>query len=174
MDRLITLPGGQSATLRRPEDVSERLRRPISRAMRGVRPGIQERGQVIARMDDGPDGRPTAEKLAAQAALQYDMTNEEADAYQDAGDYAAVALIEHWTFDLPISVDGLLDLPARTLDALRVAIAPHVSALFVDASPDPNPTAPSGGSNGSATPSAEVPQTTSLASGAPTSWSSGA
>lgn len=180
MGELIPLPNGQSATLRAPEDVSERLRRPITRAMRGIRPDIVEKQQAAAEMEDIPDpAKPGAmkaspQKEAALRELQWLMTNEEADAYQTAGDLAIVALVERWTFPQEVTVDGLLDLPGRTLDELRRRTGPYVAQLFVDASPDPNPPAPSGGSNGSATPSAEAQQTTSLTSGATTNSSASA
>lgn len=173
MGQLVPLPNGQSATLRAPEDVSERLRRPIVRAIRGVRPEIQAQSRAAAELEDVPDPQkpgsmvPGPEKQVALAQLQYEMTNAEADAYQDATDYAAVALVERWTFEAPVTLDGLLDLPARTLDALRLVVAPLVNDLFVDTGADPNPTAPSGGSNGSATLSSEGRLATSLTSGEP-------
>jgi hypothetical protein len=168
----IDLPGGQWAELRRPEDVSERLRRPITRAMRGVRPEIQEQQLAAANLPDDEDGKPGPEKQQALRELQFAMTNEEADAYQDVTDLATVALVREWSFaadgqPLPITLDGVLDLPARTLDALRVAVAPHVSGLFVDADPDPNPSAPGRGSDGSTSGSAAAPSTTLPSTGAP-------
>lgn len=162
----IDLPNGQWAELRDPEAVTERQRRPIARALRGVRPEIQERSRAAADLPDLPDGKPGPEKQEALQRLQFLMTNEEADAYQDAGDFAAVALIGSWSFEPVPSLDGLLDLPARSLDMLRRAVAPLVNDLFLDTGPDPNRAAPSGGSNGSATPSTEVQPTTSPTSGA--------
>ena len=164
----IDLPNGAWAELRDADEVTERQRRPITRAMRGVRPEIVERQQEAAKLDDEPDGSPTPEKRRALARLQFEMTNEEADAYQDATDLATVALVASWSFPHAVTLDGVLDLPAKTLDALRMAVSERVSALFLDASPDPNLPAPSGGSNGSGTPSAEVPTTTSPTSSEPT------
>jgi hypothetical protein len=171
MDR-IGLPNGHHADLRDPDEVTERQRRPITRAMRGVRPEIVERQLEIAKLPDEPDGQPSKQRRLELQQLQFDMTNEEADAYQDATDLATVALVASWSFPQAITLDGVLDLPAKTLDALREAVSDRVSQLFLDTSPDPNPPAPSGGSNGSGTPSAEVPQTTSLTSGAPSVSSS--
>jgi hypothetical protein len=173
----IDLPNGAWAELRRPEDVTERQRRPLTKAMRGVRPEIVDRGREIASMDDGPDGKPTPDKQAAQQQLQYDMTNEEADCYQLAGDLAAVALVESWSFTvngepIPLTLDGLLDLPARSLDALRLVVGPLVNDLFLDAEVNKATASPFAPSNGSATPSTEAPQTVSLTSGAPTVSSS--
>jgi len=167
----IDLPGGHHAVLRAPEAVTERQRRPLVRAMRGVRPEIVERQGQIAEMPDLPDGKPTEEKRRALAQLQYDMTNEEADAYQDAGDLAAVALIESWSFPHEVSLDGILELPAQALDTLRVKVAPEVSKLFLNTEVSPAKASPFGSSNGSAAISPEGQQTTSLASGAPTAAS---
>ncbi len=87
----IDLPNDQWAELRDPQAVTERQRRPIARALRGVRPEIQERSRAAAELPDLDDGKPGAEKQDALQRLQFLMTNEEADAYQTAGDAAAVA-----------------------------------------------------------------------------------
>jgi hypothetical protein len=171
----IDLPNGAWAELRDPSEVTERLRRPIARSTRGIRPEIVEGARIAMAMDPDPDPMPAGEtgpKEAAMLRLQYAMTNEEADAFTDANDYAAVALVESWSFPQEVSLDGLLDLPAHALDALRKAVEPLVERLRLDTSPSPNRAAPSGGSNGSAQPSSEDLPTTSLASTAPTASSS--
>ena len=162
----IDLPNDQWAELRDPQAVTERQRRPIARALRGVRPEIQERSRAAAELPDLDDGKPGAEKQDALQRLQFLMTNEEADAYQTAGDAAAVALIASWSFESEPSMDSLLDLPARSLDILRRAVAPLVNDLFLDTGPSPNRPAPTGGSNASATLSTDGHLATSLTSGA--------
>jgi len=170
----IDLPGGHHAVLRDPSEVTERQRRPIHRATRGIRPEILERGRAVMGMNDGPDGKPTPEKQAASLQLQYDMTNDEADAFTEAGDYTAVALVAAWSFPQDVTIDGLLDLPGHAIDALRKAVEPFAGKMNLDTTADPNRVAPGGGSNGSATPSVEVSQTTSLTSGAPSPSSASA
>ena len=177
MGTRIDLPNGQWAELRSVEDVTERQRRPMQRVIRIVRPEIVEQQQELAKFPDEVDGQPNKEKQAASLRLQYAMTNEEADAYNEVTDYATVALVETCSFvrdgePVPITMDGILDLPGRALDALRRAVSPLVNDLYLDAGPDKAVSSPFGSSNGSATTSEEVPEIVSLASGGPSASSS--
>lgn len=172
MGELKVLPSGKSVTLRHPDDVSERLRRPIRQAMLRVRGEIMEAGRNAA--SAWQNATTPEEKKAAETtmmALPSQMTEDEREADALGTDLGIVALVEGWEYEQPISVEGLLDLPGRDYDALRKLVQPLVNDLFVDASPDPNPGAPTGGSNGSATHSTEAARTTSLPSGGPTASS---
>lgn len=165
MTRTVSLPDGQSATLRDPHAVSERQRRPVARAMRGVRPDIMQRVNAVSGMPDDRDGQPTREKAAELQQLQYLMTADEVAAFSDANDFAVVALIDSWSYGTPVTLDALLDLPGRIYDELRKAVAPLVGELFVDTSPSPNAPAPTGASSESAAPSTEAPRAISPTSG---------
>ena len=168
------LGNGRWAELREPDDVTERQRRPISRALRPVRPEIMQRQQDAANLPNEPDGKPSPEKAKALAQLQYDMTDDEADAYQNATDHAVLALVESWSFEHPLTMEGLLDLPGKALDALRMEVSQLVNDLFLDISPSPEKNGPFGSSNGSATSSSAAPKTSSPTSGAPIASSSSA
>lgn len=172
----VDLPKDNHAILRDPEDVPERLRRRIREAIRPVSAEVLLRQQEVARMDDDPkaDDGTIGPKARAMLAIQHAMTNEEADAYQGAADHTIVALVESWSYPQDITIEGVLDLPGRALDILRGAVNPLAAKLYLDTSPSPNPTAPTGGLNGSATPSPEALGTTSLTSSGPTSSSGSA
>lgn len=113
--------------LRDPKQVSERNRRPIiakatmmQRAAFRVQEGIQGDGLV-----------PEDEFLALY----------------EFNDLVAVALIQEWSWDMPITVDSLLDLPSTTYDEVLKVTAPLVTDLMPSFEPDvddPNsPTGPS-------------------------------
>lgn len=166
MGRLVSLPNGQSATLRPVEEVSERLRRPIVRALRRVTPAVLEAAVSAANLPDGPA------KLEAAMQATRIASEEDTDAMNEANDLGVVALVESWSFPQEITLQGVLDLPAKAYDKLRETVAPLVNDLFVDASPNPEPTSPFGSSNGSSTPSTAASLTASLTSGEPTASSS--
>lgn len=171
MAQIVTLSHGQTAELRAPEDVSERLRRPVNRAMRRI---DNEKIQAIR---NEPVEGTEEEKAAALASIvkRAGLTEDEINAMDDANDLAIVALVKRWDCTdedgnaLPLTLDGVLGLRGRDLDRLRNVVAPLVGDMFVDASPDPNPQAPIGGSNGSATPSPEDHSLIPLITGGPIS-----
>lgn len=171
----IDLPNGAWAELRDPADVTTRQRRLVEHAGRRLSPGVMNRIQAAAqRLEEAKKaGDEEAVKLATLAASEAsaDLSPEDQDAFDTIRDYGIVALVENWSFAGSVTLDAVLDLPARAGDELRKATDELIGAMFVDPSPDPNPTAPGGGSNGSATPSTEVPPTTSPTSGEPSAAS---
>lgn len=115
----VELPGGAWAELRGVNEVSERLRRPVV--------NLCIRANELGVFDEGADGNPSTpstEGLEVVEALQ---------------DHVCVALIASWSFDLPITVDTVVDIPGPAYDALRVATAP----LFLELMPDFGPSNPS-------------------------------
>lgn len=110
------LPSGGWIELREPERVSERLRRPVKQAMLKVAAS----GQIPA------DGTGLAPELLA--------------AYDDLQDLGAVALIASWSFEQPVTVDNLIDLPACDYEDIQKVTAPLTLRLmpdFATASADP-------------------------------------
>lgn len=171
----IELPGGHWAELRDAETVTTRQRRPIERAARRVRSDVLNaigaaNGRLEAARKAGDD---EAIALAAQDQRRAaEMLNEaERDAMEEANDATAAALVERWSFEAPVTLDSVLDLPAKVGDALRLAVAPLSNGMFLVTEPDPknpNPPAPGGGSPDSETPSPEAPSPTSLTRSEPT------
>ena len=106
--------------LRDPKHVSERNRRPI-----------------IA--------KATSMKAVADRVTSDDesFTEDEFLSLYAFNDLVAVALIREWSFDVPVTLDGLLDLPAGDYDAVLKLTAPLVTELMPSFEPDPdNPDSP--------------------------------
>jgi len=110
--------------LRNPDLVPERLRRPVfQKSVEGA--SLDTDGET-------PDGE----------ALKF---------FSEFNDLLAVAMISEWSFDLPIAVDSLLDLPSKTYDDIRTACAPYLEKLIPDFGVDVDPkaiTEPLNGSDG--------------------------
>jgi hypothetical protein len=111
--------------LRDPRLVSERSRRPI-----------------IAKMTTM---QAVAEKVTGEGTT---VDEAEFNALYAFNDLVAIALIKEWSWDVPVTIDGLLDLPAADYDAILKITAPLVSELMPSFSPDgandpESPTVPS-------------------------------
>ena len=65
------------------------------------------------------------------------------DSMLDVQDALIVVMVEAWSFDLPVEADSLLDLPAKTVTALRKACAKFQDELMPDFGPTPDPASPS-------------------------------
>lgn len=127
----IDLPGDMWATLRRPEEVPERLRRPIG-AITGR--ALNAPGLTAAVQAKDEAGAATA-LGAVGIQLMYDLN-----------DALIVALVKDWSYETPVSVETLGDLPGEVYDALQDATAPFLDRLLPNfgVSPDPaSPTVPS-------------------------------
>jgi hypothetical protein len=177
MANLITLPSGAIATLRRPEDVPDRLLRPIRRAMGRVRPEVLLAGREAAAQE-----YPTEEARMAAAELavmNVGITDAELDAFDQAQDATVVALVASWSYEGddpelrelyggPVAVEVVQELPGRDYRLLRNLAARHSNAMFLDASESRDPASPTVPSNDSSTASVEGHSTTPLSTGAPT------
>jgi hypothetical protein len=67
---------------------------------------------------------------------------EQVDLVAQSNDLLIVALVEKWSYDLPIVADSLQELPGGVYDALRKAAQALSGDLMPDYSPTPDPTAP--------------------------------
>lgn len=121
--RRIELPGGAWADLREISEITERLRRPI-KVIAGASAATIARLQGVTTTDD-------------MAALG--LSEDEADRFSRLQDATIVAVVAAWSYDLPISTDSLLDIPAEAYDALAVATATVGAKVAVDVSPTPAP-----------------------------------
>lgn len=123
----IDLPDGQWALLIDPEDVTERKREPLTDLM----------FEAGARQQEA-DGEP-----AALDSVRLMMRAE----------YAVIAaLVVEWSFDLPISIDGVMDLPGRAYKALKDATDGKMTELLPNFGVDPTPDSPTDASHESPTP----------------------
>ena len=102
--------------LRDPKAVPERLRRPVfSKSMESA---------TYAKDND-------LEVISTDAI----------DLLSEFNDLLAVAMVEKWSFSDVVSVEEMLDLPSRTYDDIRQAVAPFVNDLIPDFGVDPDPKA---------------------------------
>ena len=98
--------------LRDPELVPERLRRPV------VEQSI--RATKFADLDMESDDLDPSE---AGDAIAF---------FSELNDTLAIALISAWSFDEPLTLDGLLNLGGKTYDDIRREVSPFVSKLLPD------------------------------------------
>ena len=87
------------------------------------------------------DRRPI---LAKASQLRSSMDSESVDlvgAYE-LNDLVAVALIEAWSWDVPVSIESLTDLETASYDAIQRATAPMLSAMMPSFEPTPDPESP--------------------------------
>lgn len=76
-----------------------------------------------------------------------EMSDGGLSALVDVQDALVLAMVESWSFDAPVSADGLLDLPHKAATALRLACTPFQPELMPDFGPTPDPESPSAPSN---------------------------
>lgn len=136
----VQLPGGW-ADLRPVSDITERMRRPIKRLSTRLTsyPGFME---AVAQ-GNAAGGELTSEQQLAIAASM----GEAFDVLEELQDALVVAVTRGWSWQQPVSADGVLDLPGPALDALRQAVSPWQTAMNPSFEPDPAPTSPTGPSS---------------------------
>jgi hypothetical protein len=92
--------------------------------------------------------RPLVAQTAAGAKM-LDGMDEESEVDSDVlafwngyNDLLAIAMIESWSFNGSISLEGLLDLPAKSYDDIQKLVAPFISELMpnFEATDDPKAT----------------------------------
>ena len=161
----IDLPSGGWAELKEPEQVLERHRRPISRAITRL---SQEAWQILIKLEADKVTAVTNGDVVETAALADRFSEADLDAFSDANDWGVVALVSAWSFQEPLSLESVQNRTAPDYDALRNACAPAVGRLFVDFSPTRDSDSPTAPSSDSATRSGEVSLTSSPTTGEPT------
>lgn len=133
-DNRIELPDGAWADLRSPRSVTRGARKPVRTAtarLNRYRDALRE----LSGEKYDPPVRTKEEEKAVQNAWQ--LSPEEIEIYDSVQEPLTVALIEAWSFDAPITVDGLNEIPAQDADALIIHCSPMLDDLFVDtATPD--------------------------------------
>lgn len=127
MSRTVEVPGG-SAVLRDPDELSERQRRVVRKAV------------FAAAADALGDELPTE---AGQAPTSVHLSAATPDLMFGTRDAAIVASLVSWTLPDPLpTVETVQDLPAGLYDALAEASAGLISGLTVDFAPSPDPDSP--------------------------------
>src|SRR4051812_44906417 len=116
MSRVPLSRDDQWIDLRDAETVTERLRRPITTRMallekHGFSSALlqSKRADAALESDNNDQTREAAE--IASKALAAVLSPECLDLLNEINDFGAVAVIREWSFPVPVTVDGLLDVP---------------------------------------------------------------
>lgn len=109
----INITGGW-VDLREPEEVPERLRRPIVNVTMS---GIPLESEMETIMNDPSSADP--EKLADFMKFTTEF-----------GDLVALAFIKEWSFPNAVSRESIMDLPGKVFDEIQAAISPLVAGLL--------------------------------------------
>jgi len=86
--------------------------------------------------------RPVFEKSTEGAALVAngdDVSAETISFFSEFNDTLVIALVSSWSFGDVISMEALLDLPARSYDDVRNIVTPFLTQLMPDFGVDPDP-----------------------------------
>ena len=122
----VDLPSGNHAILRDPEQTTEAQRRPAKLAslrLAGISDALRDPAALAALPD-----------VQADSLFRFSET-------------VAVALIESWSFDLPVTVEGLQQIPgAKDYQTLLDATKKHQPALMPDFGPSGDVEDPTGDS----------------------------
>lgn len=147
MSTTLPLPGGGTATLRDPQLVTERHRRPVTRLQ--MRLAASSVGDLLTASAAQPT--PESEEAFAAAAKSV-LGSDDFQLLDEVNDALVVALVEtvQLTPDAPVlqglTLDSLLDLPGSVYDVLRREAAKHVAELipsFAISPDEASPTPPS-------------------------------
>ena len=112
--------------LREPEEVPERLRRPIVNiTMSGI--PLQAKLDSLLENPEQADSNDLAQFMAFSTEF---------------GDKAALAFIKEWSFPDPITSESIQDLPSKVFDEIQAAISPLANRLLPNFGVDVDPKAP--------------------------------
>lgn len=125
---MFPLPDGAHALMRAPRTVAERLRRPVANA----------RNRLGAMLPDLPPGTPEDEQKRryGQAMLPHPELMNAVD------DALIVALVSAWSFEFPVTMETVGDLPSPAYDALKEECERLAPELFPSFDPTPAPDSP--------------------------------
>lgn len=137
----ITLPSGATADIRNVADVTERHRRPLRRAQGE----LGKHAEFFEVMEKAQEKLQANKKLtkAEQDAFAADL-GPALDLVDKLNDLVVVAMVAGWSHELPVDLEGILDIPGADLDALREAVAPLSRGLLPDFSPAKDKASPTG------------------------------
>lgn len=139
MGTRLELPDGQWADLLEPRKVSERKRRPITRLLLA----LASDGGMTNLIGDAELAEAIGDESSeAAAAIAAKIAPDTLGAMDDLNDALVVALVDAWSYDMPVNADSVADLPGDAYEALRDACAPFLSDLMPNFGPTPDPDSP--------------------------------
>lgn len=140
--RKVTLASeGSWARIRDAKELTVGGQRRIQQAVSRVSPETREILQRNEKRRKGVDAEPINPSPA------------DVQAFNDANDACVLALVTEWSFDEPVTIEGLQELPLQDYSKLQAICAPAVRSASVDFAPSEDnqedPNSPFGNSNGS-------------------------
>lgn len=140
-----TLDAGGWVDLRDPAEIPERLRRPLTRIQMLLAANPAFGGAV---KEAAATGAVTVEDFTPEQAVGMisGMGADSLALIDDLNDRAILARVMGWSFEAPLTMDGLLDLPGPVYDELKVLCAKGALSSGPDFSPsqdEASPTDPS-------------------------------
>lgn len=121
----IDLGNGGWAKLRTPEEVPERKRRPLAKVQR-LLIGSNIGEALVNRAEQGEE--VTEDEV--NALLRPHLADDAMDLFDQSDDLLMYALLEEWSYDKPITVDEIQDLPGAAYDKLRDECRPLLNAVL--------------------------------------------
>lgn len=142
----VSLPGDNWAHLRDPSEVTERQRRPLTEIQERI--SLSNAGALLIEHGDELDDLTPIQQL--RLLRQAGATPEELALLRRGDDALLLALTSEWSFDAPITEDGLLDVPGHAVDALKKECQKYAKVLSggdsdEDVLDDGSPTPPGAG-----------------------------
>ncbi|MDH6123860.1 MULTISPECIES: hypothetical protein [unclassified Kitasatospora] len=140
MTQTVTLTSGAVATLRDVADITERQRRPIKRiqsklaALPTFVAAVQE-AEAAQKVSGG--SLTTEQQLSIAAGM-----GEAFDLLESLNDFLIVAVVRGWTYEFPVDVDRVQDLPTKDVDQLREVCAPFLKELMPNFEPTTDAASP--------------------------------
>jgi len=121
----VDLGNGSWAKLRDPQDVTDKQRRPLAKLQRllaasNLGEALTQRAQMGEEVTDKD----------LQDLLKPVLADDEWELLESTSDLLIVALVEEWSFDTPIIVESVQNLPGRVSKALRAACDPLLTDVL--------------------------------------------
>ena len=126
MTQRITLSNGGWADIKAPTAVSERNRRPVEKALLAI-------AQSSAMKDLES---PTVADVAAT------IDSASFDRFAALNDLLIIARVSAWSFDFPVNLDNVLDLPGEDYKTLQEATAEGITEMMPNFSASDEPNSP--------------------------------
>jgi hypothetical protein len=127
----VDLPNGW-ADIRSPRLVTRKARKPIKLSWTRVN-DYRDQLRQLSGEDQMPPQRTDEEQMAVAAS--YSLSPEEIELYDDLNEPLTVALVSEWSYDQPITIEGLNSLPADDAEDLILRCAPLLTDVFIDTTP---------------------------------------
>jgi hypothetical protein len=126
--RIELITKGAWAEVREPEQLTEKGRRSLQRAISRVSVETQrvfrQNSEINARNARLPEGE-------REPVIDFSLPLGDFDALLAANDACVLAMVTAWSFDAPVDAEGLVNIPADDYDFLQVICSPAITRVMV-------------------------------------------